>query len=146
MAFSNPFISEKDRYLKIFTKIFIGIILFICLIYFLNKRSPKILLNGLALCFAGLISNLIDRVFYGILLNNTLDIYSTKWFHGRIIDVLYFPLFEIHLPKWFPLRGGENYLFFEPVFNFADLILFIGGVITFIGLIRIRRFRQIKNE
>jgi signal peptidase II len=145
IAFSNPFISEKDRYLKIFLKIFLVIFLFVSLLYFLNKRSSEILLYGLALCLAGSTGNLIDRVFHGILLNNSLDIYSIKWFHGQIIDMFYFPIFEFHIPEWFPSEGGENFLFFEPVFNLADLILFIGGVITFIGLLKISKLKQISK-
>lgn len=145
IAFSNLFENEKDRYFKIFIKTFLSFILFICLIFFLNKRGPKILLAGLTLCFAGSIGNLIDRVFHGVLLNNALDIYSTKWFHGRVIDMFYFPLFEINLPNWFPIRGGEKYLFFEPIFNFADLTLFLGAVMAFIGLVKISRLKQLKK-
>jgi len=145
IAFANPFKNEKDRYFKILVKILLSIVLFICLIYFFNKRGPKMLLNGLSLCFAGSIGNLIDRVFHGVFFNNSLDIYSTKWFHGRVIDMFYFPLFEINLPNWFPIRGGESYLFFEPVFNFADLILFIGGVMAFIGLVKVSKMKQFKN-
>jgi len=126
IAFSNLFKNETDRYVKIFIKILLTIICFISLIYFLNKPSPKILLNGLALCIAGSTGNLIDRIFHGILLNNSLDIYSTKWFHGQIIDMFYFPIFE-------------------PVFNLADLLLLIGGVIAFVGLIKISRLRKIQK-
>jgi|WetSurMetagenome_2_1015567.scaffolds.fasta_scaffold85784_2 signal peptidase II len=144
-AFSNLFVNEKERYIKIGTKILLSVILIICLIYYQNKRSPKILINGLALCVAGMTGNLIDRVFHGVLLNNSINIYSTKWFHGQIIDMFYFPIFETKLPNWFPFHGGENYLFFWPVFNLADLILFIGGVFAFVGLIKISRLSQIKN-
>jgi signal peptidase II len=144
-AFSNLFINEKERYLKIGAKIVLSIILIICLIYYNNKRSSKILLNGLSLCIVGVIGNLIDRLFHGILLNNSLAIYSTKWFHGQIIDMFYFPIFETNLPGWLPFHGGEKYLFFWPVFNLADLILFIGGVFAFIGLIKISRLNQIKS-
>jgi signal peptidase II len=146
IAFAVPFKNEKDRYIKIIIKILLSFILFVCLIYFLNKRASKILVYGLTLCFAGTAGNLFDRLFHGVLLNNSLDIYTIKWFHGRIIDMFYFPIFEINLPNWFPLRGGEKYLFFEFVFNLADLILFIGGVSSFIGLIKIRKSIQIRNK
>jgi signal peptidase II len=146
IAFAVPFKNEKDRYIKIIIKILLSFILFVCLIYFLNKRASKILVYGLTLCFAGTAGNLFDRLFHGVLLNNSLDIYTIKWFHGRIIDMFYFPIFEINLPNWFPLRGGEKYLFFESVFNLADLILFIGGVSSFIGLIKFRKSIQIRNK
>jgi signal peptidase II len=143
IAFSNFFTSEKDRYLKIFFKIFLVILLFISLVYFLKKRGSETLLYGLALCLAGSAGNLIDRVFHGILLNNSLEIYSIKWFHGQIIDMFWFPICEFHIPEWFPSRAGENFLFFEPVFNLADLTLFVGGVISFIGLLRISKLKNI---
>ncbi|MCX6239502.1 MAG: signal peptidase II [Bacteroidia bacterium] len=142
IAFANPFINETDRYFKISTKILLSIVLFICLIFFINKRGPKILLYGLALCFAGSIGNLIDRVFHGVLLSNSLDIYSTKWFHGCVIDMFYLPLFEIKLPNWFPFRAGENYLFFEPVFNFSDLVLLTGAVMAFVELVKTGKKKQ----
>jgi len=84
---------------------------------------------------------MIDRIFYGVFINNALDSYSLKWFHGRVIDMFYFPLFEIKLPDLFPIIGGKNYLFFEPVFNFSDLISVIGAIMTVIGLIKINRLR-----
>jgi signal peptidase II len=126
-AFSYPFQNETDRYLKIFIKVLLSIVCFICLVYFLNKRSPKILLIGLALCVSGMIGNLIDRVFHGIILNNSLGTYSTRWFHGQIIDMFYFSIIE-------------------PVFNLADLILLIGGVISFIGLLKISRLSHIERN
>ena len=79
IAFSNLFENESDRYLKIMIKFFTTIVLFLCLMYFINKYRVKTLLIGLALCFAGNIGNLIDRIFYGVLINNSLDKYSIKW-------------------------------------------------------------------
>jgi len=146
IAFSNPFSAETDRYIKIFLKILLTFILFLCLVYFINKHSPKMLLIGLTFSFAGSAGNIIDRVFHGIVLNNSLEKYPVKWFHGQIIDMFYFPIFEINLPDWFPLKGGEKYLFFWPVFNLADLILFTGAVISFIGLIKISKMRQITGK
>jgi len=134
-AFSNPFLNETDRFFKISLKFVLSIVLIYCLVYFVNKSGPKILVTGLALCIAGLLGNLADRVFHGVLLNNALDIYSTKWFHGRVVDMFYFPLFEFRLPHWFPAGGGEQFMFFEPVFNFADVFLVVGGILAFSGLI-----------
>ena len=144
-AFSNLFENETDRYLKILIKFFTTIVLLLCLIYFINKHRVKTLLVGLALCFAGNIGNLIDRVFYGVLINNSLDNYSMKWFHGQIIDMFYFPLFEVKLPNWFPVIGGKDFLFFEPVFNFSDLILLIGAIMTIVGLIKIKILNKLNT-
>ena len=146
MAFSNLFENETDRYLKILIKFFASLALLISLIYFINKRGSKIILSGLSLCFAGNTGNLIDRVFYGVFIDNSLDKYSMKWFHGQIIDMLYFPLFEVKLPNWFPVIGGKEFLFFEPVFNFSDLILFIGAIMIMVGLIKMKNLNKLNNR
>ena len=48
------------------------------------------------------------------------------WFHGQVIDMLYFPMVEGYFPDWFPKVGGDPFLFFSPVFNIADSSIFIG--------------------
>ena len=146
MSFSNLFESESDRYLKILIKFLASLALLISLIYFINKRGSKIILSGLSLCFAGNTGNLIDRVFYGALINNALDKYPIKWFHGRIIDMFYFPLFNVNVLDWLPVIGGKEFLFFEPVFNLSDLILFIGAVMTIVGLIIMKNSTNLINR
>lgn len=137
-SFSVPFQNETDRFLKISLKIFLSIILFFTLLYFINKKVSKMLLLGLSLSFAGTLGNLIDRVFYGAILNNAIENYTNKWFHGRVIDMFSINLFEIQFPRWVPIIGGNDYIFFEPIFNFADLILFIGGTVSIFILLKNR--------
>lgn len=119
----------------------------------LDKKISKflwitliILLIGLTFCTAGTIGNLIDRIFHGVILNNSLDKYETAWFHGQIIDMFHMPIIDINLPNWIPFRGGERFVFFEPVFNLADLILFLGVILTLIGLVKFNKMTKIKNE
>lgn len=145
-AYAVPFKNETDRYIKILIKFLLSIVLACCLIYFLNKKSSKTLLIGLTLCFAGTIGNLIDRVFHGVILSNSLDKYNFEWFHGRVIDMIYMPIVDTNLPNWIPFRGGERFMFFEPVYNLADLILFIGAIISFIGLIKNRKLVKTKYQ
>ena len=52
----------------------------------------------------------------------------TAWFHGQVIDMLYFPMVEGHFPDWFPFWGGEHFIFFSPVFNLADACISVGFV------------------
>ncbi len=145
-AYAVPFKNEADRLLKIGIKISLSIVLMGCLIYFINKKASKNLLIGLALCFAGTVGNLIDRIFHGVLLNNSLDQYKSEWFHGRVIDMIYTPIIDTNLPNWIPWRGGERLLFFEPVYNLADLTLFMGAILTLIGLVQIRRITKMKKQ
>lgn len=83
-------------------------------------------LLALALILGGAVGNVIDSTFYGVLLNNQLPGSVTPWFHGQVIDMLFFPLFEINWPLWLPYVGGDNFLFFSPVFNIADTSIFAG--------------------
>ncbi len=82
----------------------------------------------LALILGGAVGNVIDSIFYGVLLNNAPDGSPTPWFHGQVIDMLFFPMFEFYWPSWVPVYGGEPFLFFSPVFNIADSSIFIGVV------------------
>lgn len=94
------------------------------------------------LIYAGAIGNLIDSMFYGLIFENSGDIYNpylstifpekgyAGFLHGRVVDMLYFPIItNAHFPSWFPIWGGEEFEFFRPVFNLADASI-SGGVIT----------------
>lgn len=80
----------------------------------------------LSLILGGAIGNVIDSTFYGVFLMNAPFESPTPWFHGQVIDMLFFPLFEFYWPDWIPLFGGNHFLFFSPVFNIADSSIFIG--------------------
>jgi signal peptidase II len=101
--------------------------------YYLYRMALRNAHDGFLWCMAlilgGAVGNVIDSTFYGVLLNNHPVGSSTPWFHGQVIDMLFFPIFEFSLPEWFPVKGGEQFLFFSPVFNIADSSIFIGVVI-----------------
>ena len=75
---------------------------------------PTGVLVGLTLIAAGAMGNLIDCLFYGLIFD-----YAPFMF-GRVVDMLYFPLIDTIWPTWMPFVGGERFLFFAPIFNFAD--------------------------
>lgn len=89
-----------------------------------------------ALILAGTAGNIIDCVFYGQLFNNPMPPevavmmpegggYASL-LHGKVVDMLYFPLFSFTWPQWLPVVGGEEFLFFQPVFNIADSAITVG--------------------
>ncbi|MGE0770838.1 MAG: lipoprotein signal peptidase [Cyclobacteriaceae bacterium] len=115
--------------------------------FYLHRMTRKQAHPGFLLCMAlilgGAVGNVIDSTFYGVLLNNhPVDAY-TPWFHGQVIDMLFFPVFDFYWPEWVPMMGGDYFLFFSPVFNFADSCIFIGVVSI---LIFQRRFFHATDE
>ena len=96
------------------------------LITLVNKQVHKGLCWSIALILGGAVGNLIDSVFYGVFLNNAPLDAVTPWFHGQVIDMLYFPIIQTTFPNWMPFWGGQNFEFFRPIFNLADSSIFIG--------------------
>lgn len=91
--------------------------------YMIRRKYHRGLILNIALIFAGALGNIIDSVFYGVVYN-----YETL-FHGRVVDMLYFPIVDTHFPQWVPIWGGDELVFFRPVFNIADTAISL-GVIT----------------
>lgn len=83
---------------------------------------PTGVLVGLTLIAAGAMGNLIDCLFYGLIFD-----YAPFMF-GRVVDMLYFPLIDTIWPTWMPFVGGERFLFFAPIFNFADSCVSVGAI------------------
>lgn len=114
--------------------------------YYLWKMAERNAHSGFLWCMGlilgGAVGNVIDSTFFGVLLNNAPADAPTPWFHGQVIDMLFFPLFEFFWPEWVPLVGGQHFLFFSPVFNIADSSIFI-GVVTI--LIMQKRFFRHKD-
>ncbi len=75
---------------------------------------------SVALVFSGALGNLLDCLFYGLIFG------YAPFLQGKVVDMLYFPLFEGQFPSWIPFWGGEHYLFFSPVFNLADMAISTG--------------------
>jgi signal peptidase II len=101
--------------------------------YYLWKLSVKGAHTGFLWCMGlilgGAVGNVIDSTFYGVFLENAPDNAPSAWFHGQVIDMLYFPIFDFVWPEWVPYVGGNYFEFFSPVFNIADSSIFIGVVI-----------------
>ena len=91
-----------------------------------------------ALVFAGALGNIIDSVFYGVIFDHSYGQIATfmpagggyaSLLHGKVVDMLYFPLIRTTLPDWLPIWGGEEFIFFRPIFNLADSSICVGGAL-----------------
>ncbi|MEX2350117.1 MAG: lipoprotein signal peptidase [Flavobacteriaceae bacterium] len=100
-----------------------------------KKQTSRILTVAIAFIFAGAMGNIIDSVFYGVTFEDSFRNVSTIFpegggygtlFHGKVVDMLYFPLYQGYLPDWLPFWGGEYFTFFDPVFNVADVAISTG--------------------
>lgn len=99
-----------------------------------KKNAPQLLIISISLIFAGALGNIIDSVFYGVLFNTPhYEVASMfvaepygELFYGKVVDMLYFPIWEGILPTWIPIYGGENFTFFNAIFNVADSAITIG--------------------
>jgi len=101
----------------------------------LKKKAPKVLIVSVCLIFAGAFGNIIDSVFYGVIFDDSAHQVASflpdgggygTLFHGKVVDMLYFPLWKGYLPEWIPFKGGDYFAFFEPVFNIADTAISTG--------------------
>jgi signal peptidase II len=104
----------------------------------LKKNYSRGFLVCVALIFAGALGNLIDSMFYGLIFEDSEKVAYSKIFpphgyagflHGRVVDMLYFPIIEDKLlPNWVPIWGGERFTFFSPIFNLADASISVGVI------------------
>nr|WP_288977920.1 lipoprotein signal peptidase [uncultured Allomuricauda sp.] len=100
----------------------------------IRKESRRTLILAVSLIFAGAVGNIIDSVFYGIIFDHSNGQVATLFadqpygslFHGKVVDMLYFPLVDTTWPDWVPSLGGKRFRFFEPVFNIADTAISTG--------------------
>ncbi|MEO9476440.1 MAG: lipoprotein signal peptidase [Cyclobacteriaceae bacterium] len=108
-----------------------------------KKGSPKGLIICIAMILGGAIGNLVDSIFYGVLLDNAAFDAPTPWFYGQVIDMFYVDIWEGRIADWVPIIGGD-YMALWPVFNVADSAIFLG--ITFILIFQKSYFNQHEEE
>lgn len=100
-----------------------------------KQETPVGFIISLSLIFAGAIGNIIDSAFYGMLFDHSYGQVAAflpdgggygTFLHGKVVDMFYFPLIRGDYPDWIPFLGGQEFLFFRPVFNIADSSITIG--------------------
>ena len=93
----------------------------------------------LSMIFAGAVGNLLDSMFYGLVFNASSEFYTSyfvdfgtgyaPFLMGKVVDMFYFPLIVTTWPEWVPHFGGQEFIFFSPVFNYADANISVGVVL-----------------
>ena len=131
--------------MEIFNKLFLTsfrIVAVAALIWFIAKKIRSGISWGALICLtmimAGAAGNIFDCVFYGMIFNNPpapMHAEFVSWgsgyeslMMGRVVDMFYFPLVEWDWPSWLPFWGGQHFIFFSPIFNFADASISCGVI------------------
>jgi signal peptidase II len=113
--------------------------------WYLGKIVKQGYSRGFIVCasliYAGALGNLIDSMFYGLIFEESTYSHVAEMFppkgyagflHGRVVDMLHFPLIKSTFPSWFPFVGGDEFEFFSPIFNIADASISAGVITLFV--------------
>lgn len=137
MAYGMTFINKLV--LSLFRMLAISVIGW----YIWRVVKSKLFSTGYVVCLsmilAGAAGNLIDCMFYGLVFDQSTFVsvshfvpfgtgYSS-FLHGKVVDMFYFPIIETTWPEWIPMFGGKDFVFFSPIFNFADSCISVGVIV-----------------
>jgi signal peptidase II len=132
MAFGIEVIGKL--FLSVFRIIAVGFIGYY--LYGLIKKNYSFrFIACIALVWAGAMGNIIDSIFYGVVFDHSYGQVATfmpagggyeTWLHGKVVDMFYFPIVQTVMPEWVPVWGGEEFVFFRPIFNLADSAICVG--------------------
>lgn len=110
--------------------------------YYIWQQAQKKVRWGYIVCLsmvlAGAAGNIFDSAFYGLIFNTSSEHYTSyfvpfgtgyaPFLMGKVVDMFYFPIIHTYWPEWVPMVGGQPYVFFSPIFNFADSAITVGVV------------------
>lgn len=106
----------------------------------IKTKVHNAVIIAISLIFSGAVGNIIDSVFYGAIFDDSTNKVATLFadvpygtlFHGKVVDMFYFPIWSGDLPSWIPFIGGDSFTFFQYIFNPADAYITIGVALLFI--------------
>lgn len=135
MAFGLSWGGDVGKYILTSFRMVAAVLIFIWLLKLVKEEVKPAAQIAIALIFAGAVGNLIDSLFYGLIFDHSYHQVAgffpdgggyAPMMLGKVVDMFYFPLIDTILPEWFPFYGGERFVFFRPVFNFADAAISVG--------------------
>jgi len=140
MAYGLKLGGDYGKLLLSVFRIIMVIVLLVILSKLIKANEKLSLLISFSLIIAGAIGNIIDSAFYGLIFSETPQFHGGiaqlfppeggygTFLHGKVVDMLYFPMIDTHLPSWIPKWGGDRFIFFQPIFNIADSAITVGVV------------------
>lgn len=138
MAFGMEILGSKLT-LSLFRIALVGALIWYVVKILPIGKIPQGYFVCIAMIIAGAAGNIFDCLFYGLIFNNPAPpLIATLFpagggysplFLGKVVDMLYFPLFSFTWPDWMPMVGGDEFLFFQPVFNIADASICVGVIV-----------------
>lgn len=142
MAFGMEFGGEFGKLALSLFRILAVVLIGYGLHYMVKHKYNQGFILCVGLILAGALGNIIDSTFYGVIFSES-SWYDkavflpesggySSFFHGKVVDMLYFPIIQGNFPSWVPIWGGEDFLFFRPVFNIADTAITLGVVLILI--------------
>ncbi|MBA2423409.1 MAG: lipoprotein signal peptidase [Chitinophagales bacterium] len=154
MAFGMSLGGDNGKLLlSLFRLLAVGVIGYY-LVRLVKQRAHAGFIVSISLIMAGAIGNILDSVFYGKIFSesnpqNIATLFPDEggyagWLHGRVVDMLYFPVYEGFLPGWIPFWGGDYFIFFRPIFNIADAAITTGVIL--IILFQRQFFKEPRKE
>lgn len=156
MAFGMSFGNTIGKFLLTLIRLVLSVAIFIYMNKLIKKGEKKIIIYSFALIFAGAVGNIIDCLFYGIIFNESTVFAAATMFpadggyapflFGRVVDMFYFPLIDTTWPDWIPFVGGNNFRFFNAIFNFADASITIGVVLLLVSYIWLSKSKKNNQE
>lgn len=138
MAFGIEIWGENGKLiLSLFRIVAIGLLIYFIRTLLKSKASLGLLIS-FSLILAGAIGNILDSAFYGLIFSASYHGSIAQFLpegggyagflHGKVVDMFYFPMYEGFFPDWVPLVGGQDFLFFRPIFNVADVAISVGVI------------------
>ena len=156
MAFGMSCGGVAGKYVLTFLRIIASVLIGWYLLKLIKKGGNKLAVYSFTLIFAGAVGNIIDSMFYGLLFSESTFFSVSQFlpegggyapmFLGKVVDMFYFPIIDTTLPQWLPFFGGNDFRFFNAIFNISDVSITVGVVILLVSLIFAKKENEMEAE